>query len=113
MFYKLTKRCSDALIASCLIFTSGLINAEEMTAEQIYLQNCTVCHGDDGSGNMPGVPDLADSKTLMTEKKSIILEKMKSGIQSPGNLSMPPRGGNPKLTDEQLLSVLNYMRQIL
>jgi len=113
LFYKFTKRCSGFLFVSWLFSMNGLLNAEEISAEQIYLQNCVVCHGDDGSGAMPGVPDLADSKTFMVEKDSIILEKMKSGIQSPGNLSMPARGGNPELTNEQLLNVLHYMRQIL
>lgn len=91
---------------------NNILMAEDMSAEQIYIQNCNICH-DDGSGNMPGVSDLADSKTLMTEKEAVILEKMKSGIQSEGNLSMPARGGNPKLTDEQLLNVLHYVKQLL
>ncbi|MCW8955974.1 MAG: cytochrome c [Gammaproteobacteria bacterium] len=92
---------------------NGLVDAAELSGEQIYMQTCIVCHGDDGSGNMPGVPDLADNKQLLTEKDSVIVERIKAGIQSPGNLSMPARGGNPDLTDEQLLSVLVYVKQLI
>lgn len=82
-------------------------------AEQIYDEVCMVCHGDDGSGNMPGVPDLSENMRFLTEDNLVVLERIKVGIQSPSGLSMPERGGNPQLTDEQLLDVLIYLKKLL
>jgi len=101
------------LIMMWLVLFSGFVKAEELSAEQIYIQTCFVCHGDDGSGNMPGVPDLAGNKKLMIEENSVIVKRMKSGIQTSGNLSMPAKGGNPDLTDKELLSVLVYVKKLL
>jgi len=91
----------------------NMVGANPLSPEQLYQQSCLVCHGDDGSGNMPGVPDLADSKTLSENDDAFLLGRIKAGIQTPGNIVMPPKGGNPALTDEQLLSVLRYVRQLL
>jgi len=104
---------SRVLIMIWLLLLAGFVEAEELSADQIYIQTCIVCHGDDGSGNMPGVPDLADNKNLMIEENSVIVKRMKSGILTPGNLSMPAKGGNPELTDKELLSVLVYVKKLL
>lgn len=94
-----------------LVSRVAIVNASE--AEEIYFSNCIVCHGDDGSGNMPGVPDLAENESLFRDSEQAIVERLKSGIQRPGGIAMPPRGGNPGLTDEQLLSVLRYVKQLV
>jgi len=104
---------SKILIMIWLLLFSSFVKAEQLSAEQIYIQTCFVCHGDDGSGNMPGVPDLAENKKLMYEENSVIVKRMTSGIQTSGNLSMPAKGGNPDLTDKQLLSVLVYVKNLL
>lgn len=101
------------LLIMMWLLLAGSVNAEELSAEQIYIQSCIVCHGDDGSGNMPGVPDLADNKKLLIEENSVILKRIKSGIQTSGNLSMPAKGGNPDLTDKELLSVLVYTKKLI
>lgn len=101
------------LFIFCLLLVSngGLVSASE--AEEIYFRSCVVCHGDDGSGAMPGVPDLADSEALLTDSEQAIVARLKTGIQRPGGIAMPPGGGDPNLTDEQLLSVLRYVKQLV
>lgn len=100
-------------IAVYLAALSGLPVALAKDAEQIYLSTCIVCHGDDGTGNMPGVLDMANSETLFTDSEQNIVARMKSGIQRPGGIAMPPRGGDPTLTDRQLLDVLRYLKQVV
>ena len=102
-----------ALVFLWFMFLSGFTGAEELSAEQIYMQTCSVCHGYDGSGNMPGVSDLAENKKLMLEDEKSIVQNIKSGIESSGGLSMPAKGGNPELTDKELLSVLQYVKKML
>lgn len=87
--------------------------ATEKNAEQIYEEVCMVCHGYDGSGSMPGVPDLSDNERLFSDDKSLVLERIKTGIQKAGALSMPAKGGNPLLTDEQLMDVLVYLKKLI
>lgn len=80
--------------------------------EKLYLQNCMVCHADDGSGAMPGVIDLAENRTWSTIPEQQLLSRLKKGIQTPGAaVIMPAKGGNPNLTDRDLLAIITYMRE--
>jgi cytochrome c5 len=94
-----------------LMTISGQINAE-VNGEQLYIQNCMVCHADDGSGAMPGVSDLTKNRSWSTIPESQLVARLKQGIQSPGAaISMPLNGGNPDLTDRDLLVIIFYMRE--
>jgi len=80
-------------------------------AENLYAQNCMVCHGDDGSGAMPGVSDLTENRNWSTMNELKLVKRLKQGIQSPGaTVSMPPKGGNPDLSDDDLKALIHYMR---
>ena len=90
------------------------VNAKEITGEQVYLQNCLLCHGDDGSGAMPGVPDLMTSRHWMKMDEKVMLERMKKGIQTQGAaMPMPPRGGNPNLSDHEINLSFQYMKKMM
>jgi mono/diheme cytochrome c family protein len=101
------------LISFLTLSSASISFALDESPEQIYQQNCMVCHGYDGSGNMPGVPDFYDSPTLFTQTNEELLGRIKNGIQNPGNLLMPPKGGNPELNDEQLRQILIYIKQLV
>jgi len=92
-------------------YTSGVM--ADMSGEQLYIQNCMVCHAEDGSGAMPGVSDLAENKAWLTIDEGSLLAKLKNGIQKQGaTVSMPAKGGNPDLTDDELTGIIRYMREI-
>lgn len=96
----------------CLVYfyTPGVIAG--MLSEQLYMRNCMVCHADDGSGAMPGVSDLSENKAWSTIDEGSLLVKLKNGIQIQGaTMSMPAKGGNPDLTDDDLRGIIRYMRQ--
>jgi mono/diheme cytochrome c family protein len=87
--------------------------SSSLTGQQVYLQACLVCHGDDGTGGMPGVPDLSGNKALFEDQERL-LSRMKQGISTPGApVTMPPNGGNPDLTEDQIKAALDYLRAIL
>lgn len=78
----------------------------------VFNGTCIACHGSDGSGSFPGVPDLTGNKGLLSQDDTVLLKRMTEGFQSPGApMAMPPRGGNPGLTDSDLKAVLKFMRK--
>src|SRR5574340_254372 len=80
--------------------------------EAVYNETCVACHGGDGAGSLPGVPDLTEKTGPLSHDDAVLLKRMAEGFQSPGSpMGMPPRGGNPALTDADLKAVLKYMRK--
>jgi mono/diheme cytochrome c family protein len=72
--------------------------------EVIYDRSCGMCHGEDGSGGLPGAPDFtspdvgAEIRNNSGEQFCIVAE---------GRGSMP--GWKETLTDEQMWQVLTYV----
>ena len=85
--------------------------SEPGRGQAVYNGTCIACHGGDGTGSLPGVPDLTGKTGLLSQDDSILLGRMADGFQTPGSsMVMPPKGGNPALTDADLKAVLKYMR---
>lgn len=84
-------------------------NEPSNKGEAVYNGTCIACHGADGAGSLPGVPDL---KSLLAKPDAILLRSLLEGVQGQGiPIAMPPKGGNPALTEDDLKAVLTYMRQ--
>ena len=85
--------------------TSGLSGAA------VYGKSCVSCHGSNGKGAIPGAPDFTSPEGPLRNSDKVLLGRIINGYQSPGSqLAMPPRGGNPKLTDDDLRKALQYIR---
>ena len=79
--------------------------------QAVYNGTCIACHGSDGTGSLPGVPDLTGPTGLLSQADAVLLRRMADGFQTPGSsMAMPAKGGNPALTDADLSAVLKYMR---
>lgn len=80
--------------------------------EVVYKGTCLACHGGDGGGSLPGVPDLGGKAGPLSQADAVLLRRMAEGFQTPGSpMAMPPRGGDPALTDADLNAVMQYMRK--
>jgi len=102
---------SKLSIMSLIMLFSANVQAEKI-GELLYMQNCMVCHADDGTGAMPGVFDLTENRNWSTLAEKQLLDQMKKGIKKPGAaVNMPAKGGNPNLKDKELLSIISYMRK--
>jgi mono/diheme cytochrome c family protein len=94
-----------------LAYAGLSVAADPGRGAEVFQGTCIACHGSDGSGSFPGVPDLTDKAGPLSQDDAVLLERMANGFQSPGStMAMPARGGNPALTDADLEALLQYMR---
>jgi len=89
--------------------------AEGLDGADPYQQTCANCHGPDGKG-LPNLgKDLTTSEFVHSQSDQAVLAFVKQGRlpNVPGNTTgvpMPPKGGNPALTDEQNLEIIAFIR---
>lgn len=78
---------------------------------------CIACHGPGGVGVEGLGKPFTTSEFLLSVNDQELLEFIKTGrpISHPDNttgVDMPPKGGNPALTDEQLMDIIAYIRTL-
>ena len=84
---------------------------------EIFRQTCAACHGTEAQG-VPGLGKALTGNAFVQAKSDqellqFLIEGRRAG--DPANttgIDMPPRGGNPSLTDEDLLAVVAYLRTL-
>ena len=78
--------------------------------KSVYEASCVACHGANGKGTLPSVPDFTQQGGRLSQPKHVLLVNILNGVQSAGSpMPMPARGGNPLLTDEELSATLDYL----
>ncbi len=86
-------------------------------AASIYVTNCSACHGPEGKGVENLGKDFTTSTYLAGLTDTELFEFIKVGreVDDPLNTTgivMPPKGGNPALSDEDLTAIIAYIRSI-
>ncbi len=90
---------------------------DPVAGEATYQATCSACHAPDATGiEGLGLP-LANSEFVqsMTDEELVTFIAVGRGAADPGNttgVAMPPKGGNPSLTDEDLLNVVAWLRTL-
>jgi cytochrome c5 len=74
---------------------------------KVYESNCAGCHDSDVAG-APTPGDKNDWKERMAQSADIIVKKSIAGFEGKKG-AMPPKGGNPSLTDEEVTNAVLYM----
>jgi len=106
----ITNNIKRVLIFAMLYMVSVVLHAENK-GEQLYVQSCVICHAVDGTGAMPGVPNLIENRAWSGVPEKELLDRLERGIQTPGaTIAIPPKGGNSKLSDKELMEIVTYMR---
>jgi mono/diheme cytochrome c family protein len=78
---------------------------------------CSACHGPTGEG-VPGLgKDMTHSEFIAGKTDEELVEFIKTGrpTSDPLNttgIDMPPKGGNPALSEEDLYDIVAYIRTI-
>ena len=111
------KTFTAILIGSVLFF--GMSTAQEAKpviidlakGKKLYQTTCFACHGAKGKGVVPGTPNFARKKGSLSKTDKVLAKHIWEGYQGPGSpLAMPPKGGNPNLTKDDIQHIIAYMR---
>lgn len=84
---------------------------------QLFVASCSACHGPSGEGVQGLGKDMQHSEFIagLTDDELVAFIKTGRPIGDPLNttgVDMPPKGGNPAITDEQLMDIVAFMRSI-
>jgi disulfide bond formation protein DsbB len=84
---------------------------------EIYAQTCAGCHGPNGEGGEGPGKAWTTSAFIRDSSNDELLNFIKVGrpIGDPANttnVDMPPKGGNPTLTDQDLQNIIAFMRAL-
>lgn len=108
------------LAAGALIFSLAAgqaladcsIPGDPKAGEAVYNGTCVACHGKDGRGILPGIPDLSETNGRLAKPDEDLIANITEGFESgTAPMAMPAKGGNPSLSDEDIVNVLGYMRK--
>ena len=96
---------------------STLAAGDAATGETLYGGTCMVCHGQAGEGveglGKPWVgSDFINSRTDAEMLAFLIEGRASDHPENTTGIAMMPRGGNPNLTDGDLLDLVAYMRTL-
>ena len=85
--------------------------------EELFNQVCIACHGPGGEGIEGLGKPFTTSEFIPAQSDQEMLEFIKTGrpVGHPDNttgVDMPPKGGNPALSDEDIMDIIAYMRSI-
>lgn len=105
--------------AAALAAAGGNAELAEYIAHgtKVFAQTCAACHGKDGHGLPKLGKDLVASDFAKKLDDDALLAFLKRGRDPSDPLNttkvgMPPKGGNPALSDDDLLDVISYVRSL-
>jgi len=92
--------------------TSGPARSSGASGQEIFNGTCIACHGANGKGVLPGVPDFTEKGGRLSKSDAELISHITNGFQSPGSpMAMPPKGGNASLNGADIKAVLAYIRK--
>ena len=103
-----------AMLATTPAVYAHIHRGDPKVGQQVYQQQCLRCHGANLDGNGPDSQDLivqpANLRSVTSRSKTDweLLVAISNGV-----LFSPMHGFRGKLTDEQMLDVLSYIRAIV
>lgn len=85
--------------------------------EELFNSTCSACHGPGGTGIEGLGKDMTTSEFIAgkTDTDLITFIKLGRSTSDPLNttgVDMPPKGGNPSLSDDNLNDIVTYIRTI-
>lgn len=85
--------------------------------KELFAGTCAACHGPEGGG-VPGLgKDMTTSEFIAERNDAELVEFIKQGrdpshpLNTTG-VAMPPKGGNPALSEDDLFDIAAYVRTL-
>ena len=105
---------ADTSAAAAPVAATG---GDAANGQTVFATTCAACHGPAGEGVQGLGKDMTTSEFIAGLSDEELIEFVKVGrrIDDPLNttkVDMPPKGGNPALTDEQLIDIIAFIRSI-
>ncbi len=91
------------LCLALLVFSVATVSASDDVGQTIYTKSCAACH-DSGVMGAPKIGDKQAWAPLAAEGVDVLSQ---NSINGKGK--MPPKGGNMKLTDDEVKAAVEYM----
>lgn len=92
------------------------VRGNATTGRRVYMGTCMSCHGTDAKG-LPGLGKnlVIKSDWMKQQTDDTLVAFIKTGRPATDPLNtthveMPPKGGNPSLTDDDLYDIVAYIR---
>lgn len=80
--------------------------------EAIYQRSCVACHGPDGIGAMPGIPDLTRVNGPLSKSDDRLIQSLVNGVETEGApLTMPAMRDEEGFKEQEAKMVLEYIRR--
>lgn len=89
--------------------------AADLDGQALYLKTCAACHGPEAKG-VPGLgKDMTTSEFVsgLSDSDLVAFIRKGRGVDDPANTTkvpMPPSGGNPALSDDELSAIVKFIR---
>jgi mono/diheme cytochrome c family protein len=85
--------------------------------ETVFIGACSACHGMDAQGIEGLGKNLVESEFVDSLSNEELVDFVITGrplwdANNTTGVDMPPRGGNPALTDDQIMAVIHYIRSL-
>lgn len=97
--------------------TAGSLSGSAENGLTLYQRNCMACHGPEGEG-IAGLgkawtgSDFINSRTDAEMLAFLYEGRPADHPENTTGIAMAPKGGNPRLTDTDLLDLIAYMRTL-
>ncbi len=97
--------------------TSAPSAGDAVAGEDIFASTCAACHGADATGIEGLGKDLHNNAFVNGLSDDELVDFINEGrlADHPDNdtgVAMPPKGGNPSLSDDDLMDVVAYLRTL-
>lgn len=90
----------------------GFSGGDPDKGKAIYAKACASCHAANGRGTLRGAPDFTKKGGVLTKPHAALEDHIIRGFKSPGSTAMmPPRGGKPGLSDQDMKDVHAYLHK--
>ena len=97
--------------------TSPPPQGDPVAGDQIFSSTCSACHGPSAEGLTGLGPALVNSSFVssLSDQELVTFLEVGRPADHPDNttgIAMPPKGGNPSLSDDDLRDVVAYLRTL-